>query len=102
MIDSKQKSNWNEPVFRQDQDAAPPVEIPLAALSEEALNGVIEDFVLREGTDYGAQEITLATKVTQVHRQLAKKEVLIVFDPEIQSVTIMTSHAFAKLRKSKI
>ena len=32
-------------------------------LSPEALRGVIEAFVTREGTDYGLQDVALATKV---------------------------------------
>jgi len=37
-------------------------------LSPEALRGVIEAFVTREGTDYGAQEVPLDTKVFQVRQ----------------------------------
>jgi hypothetical protein len=40
-------------------------------LSPEALRGVIEAFVTREGTDYGAQEVPLDTKVCQVRQQLS-------------------------------
>jgi uncharacterized protein YheU (UPF0270 family) len=32
------------------------IEVPHCALSPEALRGVIEEFVTRAGTDYGAQE----------------------------------------------
>ena len=44
--------------------------IPHQMLSPEALQGVIEAFVTREGTDYGAQDVSLATKVWQVRQQL--------------------------------
>jgi uncharacterized protein YheU (UPF0270 family) len=37
--------------------------IPHQMLSPEALHGVIEAFVTREGTDDGAHDVTLATKV---------------------------------------
>ena len=40
--------------------------IPHRTLSPDALRGVIEAFVTREGTDYGAQEVPLDTKVLQV------------------------------------
>ncbi len=50
-------------------ESAEPVEIPYAALSSEALRGVIEAFVLREGTDYGEREFTLAQKGAQVLAQ---------------------------------
>lgn len=44
--------------------------IPHRMLSPEALRGVIEAFVTREGTDYGAHDLPLATKVAQVRHQL--------------------------------
>ena len=56
--------------------------IPHEQLSEAALTGVIEEFVTREGTEYGAQEIELERKVAQVRRQLQSGEVVIVFDEE--------------------
>ena len=52
--------------------AAPePMDVPHAELSADALRGVIESFVLREGTDYGASEYSLDEKVVHVMRQLA-------------------------------
>jgi uncharacterized protein YheU (UPF0270 family) len=42
--------------------------IPHQMVSPEALHGVIEAFVTREGTDDGAQDVTLATKVWQVRQ----------------------------------
>jgi uncharacterized protein YheU (UPF0270 family) len=41
----------------------------------------LKEFILREGTDYGAQEAGMDNKVAQVHRQLARGDVLITFDP---------------------
>jgi len=40
--------------------------IPHQMLSPEALQGVIKAFVTREGTDYGTQDVSLATTVWQV------------------------------------
>lgn len=57
-------------------------------LSEDALDGVIEDFVTREGTEYGPQEVSLAAKVQMVKKQLQKGIVSINFDPETESCTI--------------
>lgn len=68
---------------------ATPVEIDPALLSAEALQGVIEQFVLREGTDYGPVEVTLATKVADVRRQLERGEARIVFDPATETVTLL-------------
>lgn len=64
------------------------MEIPLDRLSPEALRGLVEAFVLREGTDYGLEEIPLAVKVAQVIAQLREGRARILFDPESESFTI--------------
>jgi uncharacterized protein YheU (UPF0270 family) len=66
-----------------------PMVIPYRDLSETALRGVLESFVLREGTDYGEREISLDQKVAQVLRQLERGEAQIVFDPVVESVDIV-------------
>ena len=66
-----------------------PVVIPHAELSADALAGVVESFVLREGTDYGEQEYSLAAKVAHVIRQLERGEAQIVFDATTESVDIV-------------
>jgi len=66
-----------------------PVPVPWQALSEEALTGVIESFVLREGTDYGEREVSWEAKCTQVRRQLERGEAAVMFDPQTDSVSIV-------------
>jgi uncharacterized protein YheU (UPF0270 family) len=65
------------------------VEIPASRLSPGALDGLIEEFVTRDGTDYGLQEPTLEQKKTAVARQLERGEVVIVFDPESETCNII-------------
>jgi uncharacterized protein YheU (UPF0270 family) len=71
-------------------DEAPPelVDVPMTQLAPDTLQALVESFVLREGTDYGEQEVPLATKVAQVLRQLQRGEAHIVFDPATESVDI--------------
>ncbi len=64
------------------------MKIPLNALSERSLMGIIENFVLREGTDYGPQNHDLTAKCQQVRRQLESGAAEIYFDPRTQSVDI--------------
>lgn len=64
------------------------VVVPFRALSAPALQGVLEAFVLREGTDYGEREYTLAEKTAHVLGQLERGEARIVFDPRTGSVDI--------------
>jgi uncharacterized protein YheU (UPF0270 family) len=60
-------------------------------LSPEALYGVIEAFITREGTDYGVHEVPLATKVAQVRHQLDAGTVVIVYDQATDSCTIQST-----------
>ncbi|WP_210395704.1 YheU family protein [Motiliproteus sediminis] len=64
------------------------MEIPWRELSPEALDGLIEEFVTREGTDYGHQDYSLDDKVAQVRRQLECGEAVILFDSYLQSCTL--------------
>ncbi|HKQ13665.1 MAG TPA: YheU family protein [Steroidobacteraceae bacterium] len=68
-----------------------PIVIPHRELSAEALRGVLESFVLREGTDYGDREVSLEQKVAQVLRQLERGEAQIIFDATVESVDIVVS-----------
>jgi len=66
-----------------------PVTIPYTELSADALRGVLESFVLREGTDYGKHEYSLDEKVAHVMRQLQRNEARILFDPVTSTVDIV-------------
>jgi uncharacterized protein YheU (UPF0270 family) len=66
-----------------------PVIIPHTELTADALQSVIESFVLREGTDYGMHDYSLEQKVAHVLRQLQRKEAQIVFDPNTESIDIV-------------
>lgn len=68
-----------------------PLEIPWRELSADALRGVVEAFVLREGTDYGEVEASFEDKVQQVLRQLERGEAGIVFDPASETVDIVVT-----------
>jgi len=67
----------------------PPIVVPHSELSPDALTGVIESYVLREGTDYGERDVPFDTKVMQVRRQLERREAEIVFDPNTESIDIV-------------
>lgn len=84
-----------------DHKKQPPIEVPKDVLSPDALHGIIESFILREGTDYGREEVGFGTKYEQVERQLDKGDVLIVFDPEGETVGIVTKAEWARMKASK-
>ena len=70
------------------------IEIPSERLAPELLVAVFGEFVLREGTDYGERELPLADKIAEVRRQIARGEVVIVFDPESESCNLLTRRQF--------
>lgn len=72
-----------------ESEAGPPVEVPHTELAPHTLRAVIESFVLREGTDYGERDATFDSKVADVMRQLERREAVIYYDPESDSVDIV-------------
>lgn len=72
------------------QDAEQPLLIPYQDLPAGTLRAIAEDFCTRDGTDYGAQELSLEQKVSLLMRQLARGEAHIVFEGRSQSLSILT------------
>jgi uncharacterized protein YheU (UPF0270 family) len=81
----------------QPGEALPPVAIAPSDLSPTTLESLIEAFVLREGTDYGAVEASFETKTSQVRRQLEEGLVQIAFDPNTETVTILAAREWKQL-----
>jgi len=67
------------------------VKIPYDQLSVNALQGVIQEFVTRDGTDYGEVEVPLETKISQVLEQIKSGKAVIVFDRGSETCTILKS-----------
>jgi uncharacterized protein len=64
--------------------------IPFEKLSPEALQGLIEEFVTREGTDSGYTKKSLEENVEMVKRQLEKGEAFIVYEEATQTANIVS------------
>ncbi|RVU30300.1 YheU family protein [Neptunomonas marina] len=67
--------------------------VPYESLSADALRGVIEEFVTRDGTDYGAMETSLEARVQQVKQQLHTGEVVILYSEARGDVNIVPRHS---------
>ena len=68
--------------------------IPIDALQKDTLENLIREFVLREGTDYGADEVSLDTKVNQVMSQLQSGKLVITYSEEYETCSIQTADSF--------
>ena len=66
-----------------------PLVVPVEQLSRDALLGLVDAFVLREGTDYGHDEPTLEDKRREVLSQIERGEVLLVFDPRTAEANLL-------------
>lgn len=77
------------------------IEIPWDALPADTLNALVEEFVTREGTDYGEQEVTLERKVMQVINGIKRKEYVIVFASEQESTHILTRQQFLQWQSAE-
>lgn len=79
-------------------DEEPPkLVIPWEQLSPDALRGVIEELVTREGTEYGDRDVDLDAKIALVRRQLDEGEVFVVFDAASETTNIVTKRALREL-----
>lgn len=68
--------------------------IPWQQIDPETLRNIIESFVLREGTDYGEEEISFFDKVEDVWQQIMCEKLVIVWSELHGSVNIMPKEYF--------
>lgn len=71
--------------------------IPHQQLSAEALDGILAEYVSREGTDYGDYNVSFDQKKQQVLNQLASGKAVLLFDPEserchIELASMLAAH----------
>ncbi|MCC1497924.1 YheU family protein [Alcanivorax sp. 1008] len=62
--------------------------VPWQDIPAESLQNLIEEFVSRDGTDYGEREIPLTTRVDQVREQLRRGKVVIWFDEATETISL--------------
>ncbi len=65
--------------------------VPIESISAQALEGLIEEFVTRDGTDYGYDETPLASRVEQVKKKLKNKEIVVLFNEATDEVNLVLS-----------
>ena len=66
--------------------------IPVNKLSPEALQGVIEEFIPRDGTDYGEIEIPQETRFRHVKQKLETGLAVLIFDDETETTNIFLAN----------
>jgi uncharacterized protein len=64
--------------------------VPYQQISPAALHGLIEEYITRDGTDYGAQECSLLQKTQQLEQLVIRGEVVVVFDIKTESISLLS------------
>ncbi len=67
--------------------------IPWQSLKEETLINLIESFILREGTDYGAEELSLSEKRENLLQQI-KQGKAVIFWSELHETFDIKPHTY--------
>jgi len=67
----------------------PPIIVPWKDLPPDTLTNLIEEFVTRDGTDYGHTEQSLDQKVEGLMQQLRTGEARICFEAKTGSIHIL-------------
>jgi hypothetical protein len=65
------------------------IDVPYERLDPETLRNVIQEFVTRDGADWGEAGCALEDKVGQVMQQLRSRKVKIVFDLNSETTNIV-------------
>ena len=66
--------------------------IPVNKLSPEALQGVINEFISRDGTDYGEIEVSPETIFRHVKHKLENGLAVLIFDDETETTNIFLAN----------
>lgn len=81
----------------QDEDKPSYVLVPWSELSDAALSGLVDTYINRDGTDYGAVELSLEEKRLQALKALKNGSVSIVYDAASESVTLLDSESLQSM-----
>ena len=65
------------------------MDVPYDLISEAALKAMLEEFVLREGTDYGHEDYSLQDKTAQVRSQLESGKIKVVYSEDDETFDLV-------------
>ena len=69
--------------------------IPYSALSEDTLHALIEDFVTRDGTDYGDIEMSTQVKADHLLALIKTGDLLITYNDETESCGLVSKDQYS-------
>ena len=66
--------------------------IPIERLNKDVLQGILESFISREGTDYGEYELSMDEKVDNLMEQVKAGSIVVVYDETTESVNLLPKY----------
>lgn len=73
--------------------------IPWQSLEADTLQNLLEEFVTRDGTDYGEQELELDRKVEQLRHKLHTGEAVLLFTESTGQCNIVPRERLPELNR---
>lgn len=73
------------------------IEVPPQRVPGDSLQGLLEEYASRDGTDYGAREFTLQEKVSQLRAQLEGGELCIIYEIDSQQWDLVSKEQAASI-----
>lgn len=62
--------------------------VPWQDIAADTLDNLLEEYVSRDGTDYGEQEVPMATRVMQMRNLLRRGDVVIWYDEPTETISL--------------
>jgi len=63
--------------------------IPFDQIAAETLDSILQEHVLREGTNYGEHEVAIDSQVAQLRKQLVTGDIVLVYSELHESVNLL-------------
>ena len=73
--------------------------IPIDKIPAGTLINILDDFILREGTDYGHAEVSLEDKRSTIKANIIKGKYVITYSELHETCSIHPTESFGKLPK---
>ena len=80
----------NKQTSHQTEHQEEGIEVPYLDINPETLRNMIEEFVSRDGSDWGDTGGSMEDKIKQVLRQFESGKIKVVFDLTSQSANIVS------------
>ncbi|MDX1732852.1 MAG: YheU family protein [Halioglobus sp.] len=76
------------------------VQVPPQRLDGGVLQALMEEYVTRDGTDYGENELALQAKVSNLRGQLERGDVCLVYELDSEQWDLLPREDAARLQDS--